>query len=359
MGDAAAHRRRDRGDAPDPDQGPVVDDRAVALADRLDDGRVVRRHRDVADGRGGGGRRSGPPCVVVIRPGPSASAPRRRARGRRRLRERGCGASESSFAVSPPLRGPDPRGARSFAPAARMSGVDRREFIVGRPRSRPFRDRVPRSVLALVTATSSRGSSSSTPSAGASLRHIATLAVPAQHRGRRRGRGRRALGHRRRQRRRRAGRVRHVLRDFGEPRYTAGSPERAARVRHRRGARRGRRRSTSSRGRVLGRAGVGPRARHVTIDRAGRDALGRARLEGAARSRSSTSPGRRGRGSCGRFAPPFLAHDVGFAPDGRPLGHLGRSLRARRLRPRGRVAARARGRASRRSTSRSGPTART
>ena len=52
------------------------------------------------------------------------------------------------------------------------------------------------------------------------------------------------------------------------------------------------------------------------------------------------------------FAPPFLAHDVVFAPDGHRLGHV-RRRRSHRHLPAGRTRARARGRIAHRSTSRS------
>jgi hypothetical protein len=107
----------------------------------------------------------------------------------------------------------------------------------------------------------------------------------------------------------------HVVHGFGEPRYTAAHPDgRHAYV------------SDAARGevvaldiihgRVLGREAVGPRARHLTIDPAGTTlwvALGSKAEEVAVvdvRKRDRPSLVR-------RFRPPFLGHDVAFAPDGR------------------------------------------
>src|SRR5947207_9934099 len=101
--------------------------------------------------------------------------------------------------------------------------------------------------------------------------------------------------------------VAHVLYGFGEPRYTAGHPDgRHAYV------------SDAARGevvaldvlegRVLGRTLVGPRARHVTIEPAGRTlwvALGSKAEEVAVVDvRKPASPK-----LVRRFRPPFLAHD--------------------------------------------------
>jgi DNA-binding beta-propeller fold protein YncE len=109
--------------------------------------------------------------------------------------------------------------------------------------------------------------------------------------------------------------VRAVLRGFSEPRYTAAHPDgRHAYV------------SDSKRGevvavdvvagRVLGRAAVGGPARHITIDPRGRilwvslgskaEAVAILNIADRARPRLLH-----------RIAPPFRAHDVGFAPDGR------------------------------------------
>jgi hypothetical protein len=109
-------------------------------------------------------------------------------------------------------------------------------------------------------------------------------------------------------------RVAHVLHGFGEPRYTAGHPDgRHAYV------------SDAERGevvaldvvggRVLARAQVGNRARHITIDPTGSTlwvALGaKARKIAVVDVRKRTRP----RLSV-LIEPPFLAHDVGWTPDG-------------------------------------------
>jgi DNA-binding beta-propeller fold protein YncE len=110
-------------------------------------------------------------------------------------------------------------------------------------------------------------------------------------------------------------RVRRVLRGFGQPRYTAASPDgRHAYV------------TDSSRGelvvvglersRVVHRTEVGGPARHLGIDAAGRTlwvALGTKAPELAVLSLADPSRPRLVR----TIRPPFLAHDVGFAPDGR------------------------------------------
>jgi DNA-binding beta-propeller fold protein YncE len=109
--------------------------------------------------------------------------------------------------------------------------------------------------------------------------------------------------------------VRTVLHGFGEPRYTASHPDgRHAYV------------SDSRRaevvavdvvaGRVLGRAAVGGPARHITIDARGRIlwcSLGSKAEEVAILSVADPARPR----LLHRLAPPFLAHDVGFAPGGR------------------------------------------
>jgi len=109
--------------------------------------------------------------------------------------------------------------------------------------------------------------------------------------------------------------VRRVLREFGEPRYTAGHPDgRHAWVTD--GARGEVVALDVLAGRVLGRATVGPKARHVTLDRSARTlwvALGSKAEQVAVVDVSQPSRPRLVR----RFRPPFLAHDVGFAPDGR------------------------------------------
>jgi DNA-binding beta-propeller fold protein YncE len=109
--------------------------------------------------------------------------------------------------------------------------------------------------------------------------------------------------------------VEHVLRDLGEPRYTAAHPDgRHAYV-------------TDAKqgevvvldvvlGRILGRAHVGALARHVTIRPDGRRlwvALGPKAEEIAVVDLSHRRKPRLLR----RFRPPFLAHDVGWAPSGK------------------------------------------
>jgi DNA-binding beta-propeller fold protein YncE len=111
--------------------------------------------------------------------------------------------------------------------------------------------------------------------------------------------------------------VSHVLRGFGEPRYTAAHPD----GRHAFVTDANRAEVVAIdvlRGRVVGREHVGPRARHVTVDRAGRTlwiALGSKAAEVAIVDVSAPARPRLVR----RFRPPFLAHDVGIAPDGRHL----------------------------------------
>ena len=111
--------------------------------------------------------------------------------------------------------------------------------------------------------------------------------------------------------------VSHVLRGFGEPRYTAAHPDgRHAFVTD---AARGEVVAIDVlRGRVVGREQVGPHARHVTVDPTGRMlwvALGSKAAEVAIVDVSAPARPRLAR----RFRPPFLAHDVGIAPDGRHL----------------------------------------
>ncbi len=111
--------------------------------------------------------------------------------------------------------------------------------------------------------------------------------------------------------------ITHVLRGFGEPRYTAAHP--GGRYAFVTDAERGEVVALDVvRGRVLGRTRVGPLARHVTIDRAGRTlavALGSKAEEVVLVDVSKVGLPRPVR----RFRPPFLAHDVGFAPDARHL----------------------------------------
>jgi DNA-binding beta-propeller fold protein YncE len=111
--------------------------------------------------------------------------------------------------------------------------------------------------------------------------------------------------------------ITHVLRGFGEPRYTAAHP--GGRYAFITDAKWGEVVALDVvQGRVLGRTGVGALARHVTIDRAGRTlavALGPKAKEVAVVDVSKVGSPRLVR----RFRPPFLAHDVGFAPDARHL----------------------------------------
>jgi 6-phosphogluconolactonase (cycloisomerase 2 family) len=109
--------------------------------------------------------------------------------------------------------------------------------------------------------------------------------------------------------------VEHVLRGFGEPRYTAGHPDgRHAYV------------SDAKRGEVavldvvhgvvVRRTAVGALARHITIDPAGRTlwvSLGAKAQRIAVVDVSKRTRPRLVR----RFEPPFLAHDVGWAPGGK------------------------------------------
>jgi len=108
--------------------------------------------------------------------------------------------------------------------------------------------------------------------------------------------------------------VAHVLHGFGEPRYTAAHPD--GRHAYVTDAARGEVVALDAiRGRVLGRARVGERARHITIDPSGSTlwiALGAkaksiAVVDVTHRSRPRLS---------GLIKPPFLAHDVGWTPAG-------------------------------------------
>ena len=109
----------------------------------------------------------------------------------------------------------------------------------------------------------------------------------------------------------------HVLRGFGEPRYTAGHPDgRHAFVTD---AERGEVVAVDVlRGRVVGREHVGARARHVTIDPSGRRlwiALGSKAEQIAIVDVTRPSRPRLVR----LVRPPFLAHDVAWTPDGRTI----------------------------------------
>lgn len=132
--------------------------------------------------------------------------------------------------------------------------------------------------------------------------------------------------------------VRHVLGGFGEPRYVAAHPD--GRHAYVTDARRGDVALVDAHaGRVVAREPVGALARHVSLDRSGRRlwiALGSKAREIAVVDVSALHPR-----LVRRFAPPFLAHDVGFAPDRRHVwvtGGEGRSLAVYDLRS-GRVVA--------------------
>jgi DNA-binding beta-propeller fold protein YncE len=108
--------------------------------------------------------------------------------------------------------------------------------------------------------------------------------------------------------------VAHVLRGFGEPRYTATHPD--GRHAYVTDAKRGEVVVVDvAAGRVVGRAHVGAKARHLTIDPAGTRlwiSLGAkasqiAVVDIAQRTRPRL---------VALMAPPFLAHDVGWTPDG-------------------------------------------
>lgn len=109
--------------------------------------------------------------------------------------------------------------------------------------------------------------------------------------------------------------VTHVLRGFGEPRYTAGHPD--GRHAYVTDAERGEVVAVDVlRARVVGRERIGALARHITIDPTGRTlwvALGT-----KAKQIAIVDVTQRGRPRLLRlFRPPFLAHDVAWAPDGK------------------------------------------
>ena len=109
--------------------------------------------------------------------------------------------------------------------------------------------------------------------------------------------------------------VEHVLRGFGEPRYTAGHPD--GRHAYVTDAKRGEVIALDVlRGRVVSRARVGALARHVSLDPRGRTlwvALGSKAAQVAIVDISQRARPRLVR----RIRPPFLAHDVGWAPGGK------------------------------------------
>ena len=110
-------------------------------------------------------------------------------------------------------------------------------------------------------------------------------------------------------------RIRHVLRGFKEPRYTAAAPN----GRHAFVTDSGSHEVVTVdvlTGRVVARVAVGGPARHVSVDAAGRRlwvSLGSKAEEVAILDVSRPLRPRLIR----RFPPPFLSHDVGFAPGGR------------------------------------------
>ena len=109
--------------------------------------------------------------------------------------------------------------------------------------------------------------------------------------------------------------VEHVLRGFGEPRYTAGHPD--GRHAYVSDAKRGEVAVLDVvRGVVVRRVAIGALARHITIDPAGRTlwvSLGAKAERVAVVDVSRRTQPRLVR----RFEPPFLAHDVGWAPGGK------------------------------------------
>ena len=111
--------------------------------------------------------------------------------------------------------------------------------------------------------------------------------------------------------------IEHVLRGFGEPRYTAGHPD--GRHAYVTDAKRGEVVTLDVlRGLVLARTRVGALARHITIAPDGRRlwiALGAKAEQIAVVDITQRARPRLVR----RFRPPFLAHDVGWAPDSRHI----------------------------------------
>jgi len=109
--------------------------------------------------------------------------------------------------------------------------------------------------------------------------------------------------------------VAHVLRGFDEPRYTTAHPD--GRHAYVTDAARGEVVTLDVvRGAVVSRVRVGSRARHITISPNGRTlwvALGSTAQDVAGVDVSDRTSPRLVR----TFRPPFLAHDVGWAPDGR------------------------------------------
>lgn len=110
-------------------------------------------------------------------------------------------------------------------------------------------------------------------------------------------------------------RILDVLRGFEEPRYTAAHPD--GRHAYVTDAARGEVVALDvARGRVIGRAHVGLRARHITISPEGRRLW--VALGSKAREVAIVDLADRTRPNLARtFRPPFRAHDVAWAPDGR------------------------------------------
>jgi DNA-binding beta-propeller fold protein YncE len=111
--------------------------------------------------------------------------------------------------------------------------------------------------------------------------------------------------------------IAHVLRGFGEPRYTAGAPD----GRHAFVTDSGRKDVAVVdvlRGRVVARLHLGEWPRHVSLDKRGRTlwiALGTAARAVAVVDVTRPAEPR----LLGRIKPPFLLHDVGFVPG---TGHV-------------------------------------
>jgi DNA-binding beta-propeller fold protein YncE len=197
--------------------------------------------------------------------------------------------------------------------------MNRRDFLVaaaGAPLALHRLGRAKAEALALVTADLERRLVAVRLSTGAVVKHIHTPAFP---------RGIETVGGRAVVTHPDTGTVSvvdaasltvvHVLRGFGEPRYTAAHPD--GRHAYVTDAKRGELVALDVvRGRVLARRAVGALARHVSIDSSGRTiwvALGPKAEQIAIVDLSERRAPRLVR----RFRPPFLAHDVGFAPDGR------------------------------------------
>jgi hypothetical protein len=111
--------------------------------------------------------------------------------------------------------------------------------------------------------------------------------------------------------------VRHVVRGFDEPRYTAAAPN----YRHAFVSDSGRHEVVTVdviRGRIVGRVRVGGPARHLSLDRRGKIlwvSLGSEAERIAIVDVSAPATPR----LLHRLRPPFLAHDVGFGPSGRHI----------------------------------------